>query len=157
MNPPARTLEQRTKDTRYRLEHDIDAWVATADAAGGSPYLIPLSFLWDGATLLVATPLPSPTGGNLRAGGKVRIGIGPTRDVVLIDGVVRETVPAADIPGDVGDAFATKTGFDPREFNSYAYFRIQPRRIQAWREVNELSGRDLMRDGRWLNGTQGEN
>jgi hypothetical protein len=24
------------------------------------------------------------------------------------------------------------------------------RRIQAWREVNELSNRDLMRDGRWL-------
>jgi hypothetical protein len=25
-----------------------------------------------------------------------------------------------------------------------------PRRIQAWREVNELSDRELMRDGRWL-------
>jgi pyridoxamine 5'-phosphate oxidase-like protein len=151
MNPSARTLEQRTKDTRYRLEHDNDAWVATADAAGGSPYLIPLSFLWDGATLLVATPLPSPTGRNLRVGGKVRIGIGPTRDVVLVEGVVHEVVAAADIPGDVGDAFAVKTGFDPRELSSYAYFRIQPRLIQAWREVNELSGRDLMRDGRWLN------
>ena len=23
-------------------------------------------------------------------------------------------------------------------------------RIQAWREVNELPGRELMRDGRWL-------
>ena len=25
-----------------------------------------------------------------------------------------------------------------------------PRRIQAWREVNEQPGRELMRDGRWL-------
>jgi hypothetical protein len=25
-----------------------------------------------------------------------------------------------------------------------------PRRIQAWREVNELPGRELMRDGHWL-------
>ncbi|HZJ07730.1 MAG TPA: hypothetical protein VFD59_20040 [Nocardioidaceae bacterium] len=25
-----------------------------------------------------------------------------------------------------------------------------PRRIQAWREVNELPDRELMRDGRWL-------
>jgi len=31
-----------------------------------------------------------------------------------------------------------------------AYFRITPRRIQAWREENELAGRDLMRDGCWL-------
>jgi len=127
--------------------------VATADAAGGSPYLIPLSFLWDGATLLVATPLSSLTGRNLRAGGRVRIGIGPTRDVVLVEGAVHEIVAAVDIPGDAGDAFATKTGFDPRELTSYAYFRIQPQRIQAWREVNELSGRDLMRDGHWLNAT----
>jgi Pyridoxamine 5'-phosphate oxidase len=150
MNPPARTLEQRTKDTRYRLEHDIDAWVATADEGGGLPYLVPLSFLWEGTTLLVSTSLPSPTGRNLRAGGKVRLGIGLTRDVVLVEGSVHEVLAAADIPGDVGDAFASKTGFDPRELNSYAYFRIQPQRIQAWREVNELSGRDLMRDGRWL-------
>jgi hypothetical protein len=28
--------------------------------------------------------------------------------------------------------------------------RISPRRIQAWREVNELPDRELMRDGRWL-------
>jgi hypothetical protein len=30
------------------------------------------------------------------------------------------------------------------------WFRISPRRIQAWREVNELPDRELMRDGRWL-------
>jgi len=32
----------------------------------------------------------------------------------------------------------------------YRWFRISPRRIQAWREVNEQPGRELMRDGRWL-------
>jgi hypothetical protein len=32
----------------------------------------------------------------------------------------------------------------------YRWFRISPGRIQAWREVNELPGRELMRDGRWL-------
>ena len=32
----------------------------------------------------------------------------------------------------------------------YRWFRISPRRIQAWREVNELPDRELMRDGRWL-------
>ncbi len=33
---------------------------------------------------------------------------------------------------------------------SYAYFRIVPGQVQAWREVNELAGRTLMRDGGWL-------
>lgn len=26
----------------------------------------------------------------------------------------------------------------------------RPQRLQAWREANELEGRDLMRDGHWL-------
>ena len=31
----------------------------------------------------------------------------------------------------------------------YHWFRIFARRIQAWREVNELPDRELLRDGRW--------
>ena len=46
---------------------------------------------------------------------------------------------------------AARTGFDPRALATpYRWFRISPRRIQAWREVNELPDRELMRDGRWL-------
>lgn len=33
---------------------------------------------------------------------------------------------------------------------TYLYFRVTPQRLQAWSEANELDGRDLMRDGRWL-------
>lgn len=112
--------------------------------------MVPLSFLWDGTTLLMATPSSSPTGRNLRATGRVRLGIGPTRDVVIIEGL-SEAMPAAEIPEDVGDAFAAKTGFDPRRLTTpYHYFRIRPRRIQAWREANELEGRELMCDGHWI-------
>ncbi len=150
MTPPARTPNQRKQDALNRLEHDTDAWVATADGASGSPYLVPLSFLWDGVTLLIATPSSSPTSRNLRATGKVRLGIGPTRDLVLIEGTV-QALAATEIPDEVGDAFAAKTGFDPRRLtSSYLYFRIHPRRLQAWREVNELEDRELMRDGHWL-------
>jgi hypothetical protein len=39
---------------------------------------VPLSFLWDGATLLIATPAASPTSRNLQATGKVRLGVGPS-------------------------------------------------------------------------------
>jgi hypothetical protein len=43
------------------------------------------------------------------------------------------------------------TGFDPRGLATpYRWFRISSRRIQAWREVNELPDRELMGDGRWL-------
>jgi len=150
MTPPPRSRQQRKQDALNRLEHDIDAWVATADGGRGIPYLVPLSYLWDGTTLLVATPSSSQTGRNLRGNGKVRLGIGSTRDVVLIEGTAR-SLATAEITDDVGDAFAAKTGFDPRRLTTpYLYFRIQPQRLQAWREANELAGRELMRDGFWV-------
>ncbi|MER6136461.1 pyridoxamine 5'-phosphate oxidase family protein [Streptomyces sp. NPDC001815] len=148
MTSPVRTPKQRKQDTLDRLENDVDAWVATAE--GDMPYLVPLSFLWDGESLLLATPAASPTGRNLRATGRTRLGIGPTRDVVLIEGTV-ETLAPAELPEGVGDAFADRTGFDPRRLTTaYLYFRVRPQRVQAWREADELDGRELMRDGQWL-------
>ena len=147
---PARTPEQRQRDTLHRLAHDVDAWVATADPANGTPYLVPLSYLWDGSTLLIATPDASITARNLKATGKARVGIGPTRDLVLIEGTA-QALADTELTDTEGVAFAAKTGFDPRrEANAYRYFRIYPQRLQAWREANELAGRDLMRDGHWL-------
>jgi hypothetical protein len=59
--------------------------------------------------------------------------------------------PTATARGRTPDLFAAKTGFDPRRLATpYLYFRVRPRRIQAWREANELDGRELMRDGEWL-------
>ena len=151
MTPPPRSPKQRKQDTLHRLERDVDAWVATADPATGTPYMVPLSFLWDGETLLIATVAAAPTSLNLQASDLVRVGVGPTRDVVLIEGTVQETMSSSEISDPVGDAFAAKTGFDPRELRSpYLYFRIRPLKVQAWREANELDGRELMRSGRWL-------
>jgi hypothetical protein len=150
MTPPPRDPERRKRDTLHRLEHDVDAWVATGGDPDRTPYLVLLSFLWDGASLLIATPRSSPTSRNLHSNATVRVGIGPTRDVVLIEGTAHPR-GASEITDEVGSAFAAKTGFDPRELTTtYVYFRIDPRMIQAWREADELDGRDLMRDGRWL-------
>ncbi len=150
MTPPPRSRQQRKQDALERLERDVDAWVATADEGSGTPYLVPLSFLWDGVTLLIATPSSSPTARNLQATEKIRLGVGPTRDVVLVEGTA-EALAASEVPNEVGDAFTAKTGFDPRQLsNPYLYFRIHPRRLQAWREANELEGRELMRGGVWL-------
>ncbi|MFF9817343.1 pyridoxamine 5'-phosphate oxidase family protein [Streptomyces sp. NPDC014006] len=150
MTTAPRTAQQRKRDTLHRLERDVDAWVATAAEDGAAPHLVPLSFVWDGATLLLATPAASRTGRNLAATGTARLGIGPTRDVVLLEGSATAVEPH-DLPEEDAEIFAAKTGFDPRELDTpYLYFRVLPRRVQAWREADELEGRDLMRDGRWL-------
>jgi hypothetical protein len=144
-----RSRAQRRHDTEHRLSHDVDVWVASA-AADGAPYLVPLSFDWDGEALLVATPTDSPTGRNLAATRAVRLALGHTRDVSMIDGDV-EVLELDSLAQERSDRFAARTGFDPRALAApYRWFRISPRRIQAWREVNELADRDLMRDSRWL-------
>jgi general stress protein 26 len=140
-----RSAGQRTSDTMARLESDSDAWIATADTAGNG-YLLPLSFYWDGTGLVVSTPRASVTARNLSRGDRVRVGLGDLRDVTMIDGV-------AEVVQDdqTKDAFAAKHGWDPRtDSGDYAFFRIVASRVQAWREVNELPGRTLMRDGDWL-------
>jgi hypothetical protein len=144
-----RSRAQRRHDTEHRLNHDVDVWVASASVEA-APYLVPLSFDWDGEALLVATPADSPTGRNLAATRVARVGLGHTRDVSMIEGDV-EVLEIDALTQEKGDRFAEHTGFDPRALTTpYRWFRITPHRIQAWREVNELPGRELMREGRWL-------
>lgn len=145
---PPRSAQQRKLDVLRRLDEDVDVWVASA-SPDGNAYLVPLSYLWDGETLTLSTPESSPTCRNLQASGRVRLGIGPTRDVVLIEGTV-ETFSRDSVPADLADAFAAKLWDSRLSTTRYSYFRITPQLIQAWREENELKGRDLMRDGRWL-------
>jgi Pyridoxamine 5'-phosphate oxidase len=145
---PARSISQRRIDVLTKLRSDVDLWVASADEAGGA-YLVPLSYCWDDSTLTIATPRASRTGRNLVRAGWARVALGPTRDVVIIEGPV-EAIPIGTDPR-LEDAHAAATGFDPRTLaDEYVYLRITPHRIQAWREANELAGRQLMRGGEWL-------
>ena len=139
-----RPRDQRRRDTLRRLSEDVDAWVATA--ADGMPCLVPLSFHWDGGALYLSTFDTNPTARNIVSNGNVRLTLGQTRDVVLIDGIGTRAIP----PDEVAAAFAERAGFDPRTLKRYPYFRVVPRSIQAWREVNEIADRDIMRDGEWL-------
>lgn len=145
----ARSRAQRREDTSRLLASAVDLWVATA-SPDGVPYLVPLSHHWDGRTLLLATSADSRTVRNLRHGGPVRLAVGPTRDLCLIDGSV-EIRPMPAVVAARADAFVAHAGFDPRPLlTPYVWLVVTPRRVQAWREENEIAGRDLMVDGRWL-------
>lgn len=145
---PARSRPQRILDTLARLRGDVDLWVASADAAGNA-YLVPLSHFWDDTALTIATPRDSRTATNLLRAGWARVALGPTRDVVIVEGPVELLAIGTD-PA-LEDAHARASGFDPRTLaEEYVYLRITPQSIQAWREANELDGRQLMRNGDWL-------
>ena len=145
---PARSRAQRRIDVLEKLRSQVDLWVASADEVGRA-YLVPLSYYWDGATLTIATPGGSRTARNLVRAGWARVALGPTRDVVIVEGPV-EAIPLG-TDARLEDAHARATGFDPRTLpERYVYLRITPRNIQAWREANELDDRQLMCEGEWL-------
>jgi hypothetical protein len=47
---------------------------------------VPLSYCWDETTLPIATPQASRTAVNLVRAGWARVALGPTRDVVILEG-----------------------------------------------------------------------
>jgi hypothetical protein len=143
----ARTTAQRKTDLLDLLAREEDAWVASAGATGDA-YLIPLSYRWDGARLVFATLERSKTTRNLRRAGRARAALPSTRDVVIVEGPVA-FVPAGADP-ELADAFAARLNWDPRwEPQPYVFFTLTPDFIQAWRDVEELAGRTVMRDGVW--------
>ncbi|WP_052848084.1 pyridoxamine 5'-phosphate oxidase family protein [Streptomyces avicenniae] len=145
---PARDRAVRKADVLTRLEQDVDAWVSTA-GADGLPYLMPLSFVWFGERLVMTTRAANPTARNVRANGRAYVSLGHTRDVVLIEAEA-ESVPSGELPAAVGEAFVGKFTWDVRADPAYAFLLFRPVSVRAWREVNELPERELMRDGVWL-------
>jgi len=144
----ARTTAQRKTDLLDLLAREEDAWVASASATGDA-YLIPLSYHWNGTQLVFATLERSTTNRNLRRAGRARVSLPSTRDVVIVAG------PVAFVPTDadpaLADAFAARLTWDPRnEPEPYVYITLIPDFIQAWRDVDELNGRTIMRNGVWL-------
>jgi hypothetical protein len=143
-----RTSTQRREDTLEALRQGTDVWVASANESGEA-HLIPLSYSWDGHRLTVATPLDSVTVRNLTRTGRMRVSMPSTSDVVILEGPI-DVIPI-DADEALANAHATAAGFDPRqEPNTYVYLRLTPSFIQAWRNVAELKGRTIMRDGAWL-------
>ena len=143
-----RSVDQRIADTRERLEHDVDAWIATASP--DRPWLIPLSLLWHGDRLLFATNANSATAVNIGLMRRVRVALDGVRDVVVIDGDA-DLAPSTTLSSAELDAYTAKHNSDPRTWAD-AVIHVVPLRIQVWREENEIAGRTIMRNGVWVSG-----
>lgn len=139
---------RRIRDVRERLEREKDLWVASA-GTDGAPYLVPLSFFWDGDAVWLVTRLSNPTGRHLAVNPRTRLALGDTRDVVLLDGRVTAHTHHQ-VPPSAAEGFRAKTGWDAlRSGPAYRWFRVRPTEIQAWHEEHELAGRQLMTGGEW--------
>ena len=125
----------------------VDAWVASAASSG--PHLVPLSLAWIKDRVVIAVAWSSVTARNIMASGRARLGVGATRDVVMIDGALERTIEVGTDEA-IGAAYAAQADWDPRTDSGYVYLVLRPERIQAWREADETAGRTLMRDGIWL-------
>ena len=138
MSADPRPRAQRRLDTEHRLAHDVDVWVATASAEVCRTWCRCRS---TGTARPCCWPRrrTAPPAGTWPATRAVRLALGHTRDVTMIEGDV-EVLEIDALPRELGDRFAARTGFDPRADDTpYRWFRITPRRIQAWREANELA------------------
>jgi hypothetical protein len=52
---------------------------------------------------------------------------------------------------DVSDSFKARNGWDPRDSSrEYVYLLMMPQRVLVWESEEELEGRDVMKQGKWL-------
>jgi hypothetical protein len=144
-----RSTGQRKSDAIAKLENDEDVWVATAGDRGVA-HLVPLSLCWRDGEVVIAVETRSRTARDASASGRARLALGPTTDVVMIDAAAT-VVPRADAGPAVAASYRERTGWEPGgEGGDWVYIFLRPTRIQAWRNPQEITGRTVMRDGKWL-------
>jgi Pyridoxamine 5'-phosphate oxidase len=143
-----RPLPERRAAAVEHLRSSSNLWFATA-SDGRGPHLIPVSYWWDGTRLTTATFEHSRTLKNVRSQPKVRVSIGTTGDVLIIDATAT-IVPVTDIDPNAADAYARVAGNDPRSVPGFTYIQLAPQRMLVWRGPLEFAGRTVMRHGVWL-------
>lgn len=144
-----RSAAQRKSDALEKLSNDQDVWVATADDSGIA-HLVPLSLRWHEGMVIVAVEARSRTARNASASGQARLALGPSRDVVMIDAQA-SVVTRQDAGPAIAGSYSERTGWEPgSDGGEWVYVLLRPVRIQVWRDVAEIAGRTVMRDGAWL-------
>jgi len=150
MADKGRTTNQRKADVLAALQKQADLWLASADKSGRA-HLIAISAWWDGRQIVVATTRGSRTARNLESTGAARLAAGAPDDVIVIDVTKAGTGKPVKSDPALADGFAEAVGWDPRDIgDDWSFLTLVPSRIQAYRGYDEVTGRDVMRDGRWL-------
>jgi Pyridoxamine 5'-phosphate oxidase len=146
-----RLPEERKADALSKLEAvEANVWVASASSTD-AVHLVPVTHTWNGSQLVLATGPTSRTVANVTANPRVRLALGETRDVVMIDAVLVEAVPTSEVPTALAEGYAAQAGWDPRtDRDEYVYLVFRPERIQVWREAEDLAGRTVMGNGEWV-------
>jgi general stress protein 26 len=146
-----RSPEERKADALAKITATkANVWVASASRSGGV-HLIPVTHTWNGSQHVLTTEPRSKTVTNVMANPRVRLALGETRDVVMVDAILIEAIPAAEAPAMVAEGYASQAGWDPRtDSGDYVYLVFRPERIQVWREDEDLAGRTVMRNGAWV-------
>jgi hypothetical protein len=145
-----RSVQERKADVLAALDKQRDLWLATADRKG-RPHLIAVSAWWNGSRLVMATSRTTRSARNLESTGVARLAVGSPEDVIVIDAETVGGATPADADPILSKGFTAAVGWDPQTVGAgWVYFTLQPSRIQAYRGYDELAGREVMRDGRWL-------
>ncbi len=90
-----RTAEARKADVLAKLSaRGTDVWVASASLSGGArhAHLVPLSLAWIEERVVLALKADSPTALNITERRAARLALGPTRDVVIIDALLEQSI-----------------------------------------------------------------
>ena len=143
--------EERKADALAKLVAiEANVWVASASPTR-LVHLVPVTHTWNGSQVVVATGTKSRTVANVTANPRVRLALGETMDVVMIDAVLIEAIPTSGAPTALAEEYAAQAGWDPRtDSGDYVYLVFTPERIQVWREGEDLAGRTVMRNGTWV-------
>ena len=100
-----------------------------------------MTHTWNGGQVVLATGPTSHARSNMTANPRARLALGESRDVVMIDAVLVEAVPASEAPAPLAEGYAVQAGWDPRtDPSNYVYLVLGPERIQVWREARTRPG-----------------
>ena len=119
--------------------------------ADGGVHLVPVTHTWNGSQHVLSTEPGSRTVANATANPWVRLALGETRDVVMVDAVLVAAIPAAEASAAVADGYASQAGWDRgRTLASTSIWSSGPNASRCWREDEDLAGRTVMRNGAWV-------
>jgi hypothetical protein len=108
-----RSPKERKAEALAKLEAvGTNVWVASASHAG-AVHLVPVTHTWNGSQVVLATEPTSITVANVTDNPQVRLALGETRDVVMIDAILMESVPTLEAkqdPLDLGRVDIGPTG-----------------------------------------------